>query len=447
MFPYIPHTPEEEKHMLSVIGVHAVEELFEDIPEEVRLHRPLQLDPPKSEWEVVKQFQYLGEKNKHIHQYPCFLGAGAYDHWIPSVVDHLSSRSEFYTAYTPYQAEMSQGTLQVIFEYQTMICELTGMDVSNASLYDGASACAEAALMAAASNRRKKIVVSKTVHPEVRQVLSTYMKYKGIQVIEIPVLEGVTDLDALEKAVDADTSGVIIQNPNFFGVVEDIEPIEKMVHEKKAYLIMHVDPLSLGVLKSPGEWGADIVVGEGQSLGNPLQFGGPYLGFMAAKSSFMRKMPGRIVGETTDVDGCRGFVLTLQAREQHIRRERATSNITSNQALNALRAVIYLSVLGKQGLEEVGRQSMEKAHYAFEKITQLPNYQPVFSKPFFKEFVIRTSRDPKIVQQVLLDHGILGGYSLAFMGPEYKNCLMFCVTEKRSKAEIDYLVEVLEGII
>ena len=447
MFPYIPHTPEDEKHMLSIIGVEKIEDLFADIPPDIRLDRPLALEDSKSEWEVMKQFQALSKKNKHVHEYPCFIGAGAYDHWIPSIVNHLASRSEFVTAYTPYQPEVSQGTLQVIYEYQTMICQLTDMDVSNASLYDGASACAEAALMAANSKRRKKILVSKTVHPEVREVLATYMKYKEIELVEISETLGVTDIKLLEQEVDSQTAGVIIQNPNFFGNIENMEPIEKIVHKEKAFLIMHVDPISLGILKSPGDWGADIVVGEGQALGNPLQFGGPYLGFIAATSAFMRKMPGRIVGETVDVDGRRGFVLTLQTREQHIRREKATSNITSNQALNALRAVIYLSTLGPKGLRDVAKQSMEKAHYAFEKITQSGKYEPLFSQPFFKEFAIKCPISPKVIEEKLLEQGILGGYSLEKLGPNYENCLLLCVTEKRSKEEIDRLVEVMEGIV
>jgi glycine dehydrogenase subunit 1 len=387
----------------------------------------------------------MAGKNKSNEELVCFLGAGAYDRYVPSVIHHITSRSEFYTAYTPYQPEISQGTLQVIFEYQSMICSLTGMDVANASMYDGASATAEAAMLAAENTKRNTIVVSKTVHPEVRRVLATYMRFKGIEVVEVDMADGATDVEKLRAAVDSKTAGVIVQNPNFFGVIEDMTEVEKIAHENKAMLIMNVEPISLGILKTPGEIGADIAVGEGQALGNGLNFGGPYLGFMAVTSKLMRKMPGRIVGQTEDLDGKRAFVLTLQAREQHIRRQKATSNICSNQALNALTAAIYLTTMGKQGLKEVALQSMQKAHYAFDKITASGKYKPLFSKPFFTEFAVAGEVEGRSVNKELIKQGILGGYDLTRDYP-LNNGLLICVTEKRTKDEIDKLVKVMEGI-
>lgn len=443
MYPYIPNNQDDEKEMLQSIGLNSIEDLFEDIPQDVKLSRKLNINPPMSELEVSNKIKGLGNKNLSIDDLTCFLGAGAYDHYIPSVVKHITSRSEFYTAYTPYQPEISQGTLQAIFEYQSMICNLTGMDVSNASMYDGATACAEAAMMAADNGKRKKIIVSKTVHPETRNVLRTYMRFHGVQLIEVDMTDGATDTDKLKAAVDSDTAGVIVQNPNFFGIIENMEEIERITHENKSLLIMSVDPISLGVLKTPGEIGADIAVGEGQSLGNPLNYGGPYLGFMAVTSKLMRKMPGRIVGQTEDLDGKRAFALTLQAREQHIRREKASSNICSNQALNALAATVYLTTMGKKGLKEVALQSAWKAHYAFDEITKSGKYRPLFNKPFFNEFAV--SGDACKVNKELLKNNILGGYDLS---REYPLCsgLLFCVTEKRTKNEIDKLVQVLEGI-
>jgi glycine dehydrogenase subunit 1 len=446
MFPYIPNGDHEKELMLKSIGLDSMEDLFSDVPAEVRLGRKLNLGDPMSEVELRRHMKGLGSKNKDTNELVCFLGAGAYDHYIPSVVDHLSSRSEFFTAYTPYQPEISQGTLQVIFEYQTMMSNLTGLDVSNASMYDAATATAEAAMMAAENTKKNKIFVSKTVHPDTRKVLSTYMKFKGIELVEIDEAEGVTDLEKLKSAVDNKTAGVIIQSPNFFGIIEDLTEVEKLVHSNKAMLIMNVDPISLGVLKSPGEIGADIVVGDGQALGNNLSFGGPYLGFMAATTKLMRKMPGRIVGQSEDVEGKRAFVLTLQAREQHIRRQKATSNICSNQALNALRASIYLTTMGKDGLKEVALQSMQKAHYAFNEMTKSGKFKPLFNKPFFKEFAVQGDVAAATVNKELLSKGILGGYDLSKDYPLYNNALLFCVTEKRTKAEIDSLVGIMEGI-
>jgi len=446
MFPYIPNTLEDEKFMLKQIGVLSIQDLFKDIPDELKLNRELNINPSLPEIEVQKHVKSLANKNKSTEELVCFLGAGVYDHYIPSIIKHLVSRSEFYTSYTPYQPEISQGTLQAIFEYQTLICDLTGLDVSNASMYDGSTACAEASFMAVAHTKRKSIIVSKTVHPQIRKVLYTYTKFKGIELVEVDALDGVTDILKLKELVDKGTAGVIVQNPNFFGIIEDMTEIQKITSDNKSLLIMSVDPISLAILKTPGEIGADIVVGEGQSLGNKMNFGGPYLGFMATTTKLMRKMPGRIVGQTKDIDGKRAFVLTLQAREQHIRREKATSNICSDQSLNALTAAIYLTTMGKQGLREVAYQSTQKAHYAFNEIIKLENYKPVFNKPFFKEFVIEGPQSANVINDKLLEKNIIGGYDIESNYPEYKNTLLFCVTEKRTKAEIDGLVTVMEGI-
>lgn len=447
MFPYIPNTKAEEDLMLNSIGIDSVDALFEDIPAEVKLARRLNLGEAMSELEVSRHIKAIAEKNKNTDDMVCFLGAGAYDHYIPSVIKHITSRSEFYTAYTPYQPEISQGTLQVIFEYQTMIANITGMDVANASMYDGATACAEAGMLAVENTRRKSLVVSKTVHPEIRKVLSTYMRFVNVEVVEVDYTDGVTDIDKLKAAVSGATAGVIVQNPNFFGIIEDLTEVEKTTHENKATLIVNVaDPISLGILKSPGEIGADIVVGEGQAFGNNLNYGGPYLGFMAATSKLMRKLPGRIAGETTDVDGKRAFVLTLQAREQHIRREKATSNICSNQALCALTAAVYLTTMGKQGLKEAAVQSMNKAHYAYNELIKTGTYKPLFNKPFFKEFAVKANRKASDINAELLKNNILGGYDLSRDYSELDNSMLICVTEKRTKAEIDKLVDIMKGL-
>ncbi len=445
MHRYIPNTDADKKRMLESIGASSVDDLFKDIPKELRLDRPLNIADGLSEIEVSKHIWELAGKNKGADKMTNFLGAGAYDHFIPTVVKHLASRSEFYTAYTPYQPEISQGTLQVIFEYQTMISQLTGMDCANASMYDGATACVEAAFMAVESTKRKSVIVSKTVHPETRRILKTYMKFKNIEIIEADMQDGVTDLDKLNSLVNNTTAGVIIQSPNFFGIIEDVSEVEKLVHANKANLIMMVDPISLGLLKSPGELGADIVVGEGQALGNALNFGGPYIGFLAAQSKLVRKMPGRIVGQSIDVDGKRAFVLTLQAREQHIRRFKATSNICSNQGLNAIIATIYLITMGKQGLREVALQSTQKAHYAMDQLTKSGKFKPLFNnKPFFKEFAVTSDLDSKYVTDQLLSKDIIAGFQINKEYKELGNGLLVCVTEKRTKQEIDKLAEAME---
>ena len=361
MSVYIPNKKECFQQMLETIGLDSLEDLFDVIPQELKVKSGLKLGMALSELELTRLMKALTGKNKGTDSLICFLGAGAYDRYIPSVISHITSRSEFYTAYTPYQPEISQGTLQAIFEFQTMIASLTGMEVANASMYDGASACGEAALMAAVATKRRQVLVSRAVHPEVRKVLSAYVGFKGIELLEINVNGGVTDLNHLSALLSDDTAGVVLQNPNFLGIIEDLAPIEQLIHKKNAMMIVNVsDPLSLALIKSPGEQNADLVVGEGQSLGINLSFGGPYLGFIAATSKLMRKLPGRIVGETTDAEGQRAFVLTLQAREQHIRREKATSNICSNQGLNALAATVYLSVMGCRGLTEAQSRAEAK---------------------------------------------------------------------------------------
>lgn len=446
MFPYIPNTKQDEKKMLEVLGIDSIDRLFDDIPASIKLNRRLNLNGPLSETEVSKKIKSIANKNLSTEELVCFRGAGAYDHSIPSVVRHLISRSEFYTAYTPYQPEISQGTLQAIFEYQTMIANLTGLEVSNASMYDGASATAEAAMLAAANQKGDTVVISETVHPQTRDVVKTYMRFYGVKVVEVPSKEGVTDMDALKAVVNADTVGVIIQTPNFFGNVEDCTVAVEVAHENKALFIMNVDPISLGMFKTPGEYGADLAVGEGQVLGNSLNFGGPYLGFMAASNKQMRKLPGRIVGQTVDLDGKRAFTLTLQAREQHIRRDKATSNICSNQALNALAATIYLGALGKHGLREVAEVSAKKAYYAYNKLIATGKFRPVYNQPFFREFVLETDIDVDVLNAQLASKGFLGGYNIGKDYPSDKNRIMFCVTEKRTLEEIDCLVKAMEEI-
>ena len=442
MSRYIPNTQDERQKMLEEIGYSSIEELFGDIPKEIRLDKDMDIPGPMSEMELIRHMRELASSNKHTGQYTCFLGAGAYDHYIPSVIDHIISRAEVYTSYTPYQPEISQGTLQAIFEYQTMICELTGMDVSNASMYDGASAVAEAILMACQATRRSQAVIARSMHPEYRQVAATYTKFQDIPIIETGYNEdGTIDMEALEESITQETAAVVIQSPNFFGIIEDIQPIAELAHKNKALLIVCADPISLAILKSPGELGADIVVGEGQPLGNPLSFGGPYFGFFATTQKLMRRMPGRIVGETTDQDGNRGFVLTLQTREQHIRREKATSNICTNQALNSLMATIYLSLMGKEGLKEVAYQCVQKSHYLYDRLIDTGLFVPVFKGPFFKEFALKSSIPVEKLNRHLLDKGIIGGYSLEKAYPELDGDWLIAVTEKRTREELDALVE------
>lgn len=439
MSRYIGNTNEDREQMLKEIGCDSIDSLFKAVPDSVRLKTGLNIPPAQSEMELVKQMKLLSNKNLNLDDYTCFLGAGAYDHYIPSAIDQLVLRQEFYTAYTPYQPEISQGTLQSIFEYQTMISELTGLPVVNASMYDGATAATEAAIMACESTRRNEIIIADSVHPESRQVLNTYAQFRNITVRELGHKDGQIDAEALKTMINKNTAAVIVQSPNFFGIIEDMEAIEAMAHENKSLLIMSVDPVSLAILKSPGELGADIAVGDGQPLGNSLSFGGPYLGFMAVTEKLMRKMPGRIVGETADEDGNRGFVLTLQTREQHIRREKATSNICSNQALNALIATIYLTLMGKEGLKEAANLCLQKSHYAYNELIKTGKFSPVFTKPFFKEFVVRSSEAVGELNSRLLKSNIIGGYDIEKDYPELKDCWLVAVTEKRTKEDIDNL--------
>jgi glycine dehydrogenase subunit 1 len=438
---YIPSTEDQQREMLRDIGVSSIEQLFSDIPDSIRLKRRLDLPEAMSEMELMPLLRGLAARNADTENYTCFLGAGSYDHHIPSIIGHLISRQEFCTSYTPYQPEISQGTLQAIFEYQSMICLLTGMDVSNASLYDGATALAEAASMACRATGRTEILVAKSIHPESMDVLKTYSRFTGRQVSEYGCKNGAVDLEDLEGRISDNTAAVIVQNPNFFGIVENLSELAELVHKSKALLIVSCDPISLAILKSPGEAGADIAVGEGQSLGNPLSFGGPYLGFIAARNELMRRMPGRIVGETVDKNGKRAFVLTIQTREQHIRREKATSNICSNQSLNALAATIYLTTLGKSGLVKVATLCAQKAYYAFQKLLETGCFSPMFNAPFFREFVLQYDGDTDELNSRLLGHRIIGGLSLEKMFPELRKGWLLAVTEKRTKEEIDNLAE------
>jgi len=437
---YLPHTPEDRRTMLAAIGVGQVEELFSDIPAQLLMNRPLQLPAAMSELELVNSLRKLAGGNASLQDYTCFLGAGAYDHYIPSVIDHVIGRSEFYTAYTQYQPEISQGYLQALWEYQSMICQLTGMEVSNASMYDGGTAIAEAAMMACNATGRSAVLVVNTMHPHYRAVLTTYGMDKGYTITEFGYKDGTGNREELMQLMSNNIAAVIIQSPNFFGCIEDVKNIADLAHAHGALLIVAVDPISLGILEAPGVLGADIVVGEGQSMGLAPAFGGPYLGFFATTEKLMRKMPGRIVGQTVDQDGNRGFVLTLQAREQHIRREKATSNICSNEALCALTAAVYLSAVGKDGLRQVAELSLQKAHYACRELTKSAGFTTVFGASYFKEFVIRCPRSIAQINEDLLQEKIIGGLDLGVYYPELNNCMLLCVTEKRSQDDINRLV-------
>lgn len=443
---YLPQTSADQKEMLAAIGIDSTEQLFSDIPESIRFKGELNISKAMAEPDLVRYLSKLANKNKSLKQVTSFLGAGVYEHYIPSVVNHVISRSEFYTAYTPYQPEISQGELQAIFEFQTMVCEITGMEVANSSMYDGATALSEAAMMACGETKRKKVLVSRAVHPESREVLAANAHGQGVEVVEIGLDGGITNLEQLKELIDDKVAAVIVQYPNFFGQIEDLGKIESIVHEHKALFIVSANPLALGMLKPPGAFGADVVVGDMQPLGIPTQFGGPHCGYFAVTQKLMRKIPGRIVGQTTDDQGRRGFVLTLQAREQHIRREKATSNICSNQALNALASAVCMSALGKNGLQELAMLNFQKAHYAKSKIEKLTGYSIPFTSSFFNEFVVKT---PKPVHQIissLIADGIIPGYDLGQAYPEFENHLLIAVTDMRTKEEIDRLVSRLEGL-
>ncbi|MGG3913454.1 aminomethyl-transferring glycine dehydrogenase subunit GcvPA [Rossellomorea vietnamensis] len=433
---YLPMTDQDQREMLEQIGVDSVNDLFEDIPEQVRFKGDYKIKEAKSETELVKELTKMAAKNADLKSHTSFLGAGVYDHYMPIIVDHVLSRSEFYTAYTPYQPEISQGELQAIFEFQTMICELTGMDVANSSMYDGGTALAEAAMLSAGQTRRKKVLVSSTVHPESRDVLRSYAKGQYIEVVEIPHTDGVTDVEELKKLMSDEIAAVIVQYPNFFGRVEELKAIEEVAHGEKAMFVVSSNPLALGALTPPGKLGADIVIGDAQPFGIPSAFGGPHCGYFAVNKKLMRKVPGRLVGQTVDEDGIRGFVLTLQAREQHIRRDKATSNICSNQALNALAASVAMTALGKQGVKEMAIQNIQKAHYAKEAL-KAKGFSIAFEGPSFNEFVIKVNRPVKEINQKLLEKDMIGGYDLGLIDDSLTQHMLVAVTELRSKDEID----------
>lgn len=429
--------------MLGAIGVSRFEDLLE-IPQEVRLSRPLNLPPPLSEEELRREMEELSKMNNDLSRAISFMGGGSYDHFIPSVVPSILGRSEFYTSYTPYQAEMSQGLLQTVYEFQTLICEITGMEVANASLYDGASALAEGALMALRMTKRDRVILSSTLHPHYRQVVQTYLSGSSVRIREVPHRNGVTDMDTFIPHLNEKVGAVLLQHPNFFGCLEEAEAIIQEAHRHGIQVIMSVDPISLGLLQPPGALGADIAVGDGQALGNGMNLGGPTFGFFATRRELIRQMPGRVVGATTDAKGRKGFCLTLQTREQHIRRERSTSNICTNQALNALAGTVYLSALGPTGLRQVAELCLAKAAYAKEAIAQIPGFSIPFASPTFKEFVVKSEVPPRRIRKKLLRAGIEGGIDLSFYDKKLKNHLLFAVTEKRRLDEIDRLVAALK---
>lgn len=434
MFKYFPHTDADLQAMFRKVGIKSLDDLYAEVPGQIRFRGEYQLPGEMSEMEVRQLFDKLGAENKQL---TCFAGAGVYDHYTPSAIPQLLSRSEFLTSYTPYQAEISQGTLHYIFEYQSMMAELTGMDISNASMYDGSTATAEAVMMAvAAGKKQNKVLVSETIDPKVLAVVKTYAHFHGIEIEMIPAKEGVTSRQNLEEQLaGGDVAGVLVQQPNFYGIVEDYGGFADACHNQKALFIMNSVAADLAVLKTPGEWGADIAVGDGQSLGIPMQWGGPYVGYMCCTEKLIRKMPGRIVGMTQDNRGQRAFVLTLQAREQHIRRQKATSNICSNQSLMALWATVYMSLMGKQGLKEAAELSYAGAHYLCDELVKTGKFTLAYNQPFFNEFVVRYSGDVDALQKRLTENGIFGGIKLD------ADKLMFAVTEKRTKEEVDNLVK------
>lgn len=444
---FISLSDKDKKEMLAKIGISSVDELFQCIPDDLKFKKKLDVPEALTEPELVRKMEKMASQND-FHHFLSFLGAGAYPHMIPSVVDYLSSRGEFISPYTPYQPEVSQGTLQIIFEFQTLICQLTGMDIANASLYDGASGAAEAVLMAHRLKSKPKILVASNVHPHYRGVIQTYTRNLDLSVGEVAYTDrGGIDIEDLNKKLDKDTSAVLIQSPNFFGVIEDIDKISAQAHEHNALSVVVVaEPISLGILEAPGNLGADIVVGEGQSFGIPLSFGGPYLGFMACRKEFVRQFPGRIAGETKDVDGKRGYVLTLSTREQFIRRERATSNICTNQAWCALRATIYLELLGKHGLRELAWQNVQKANYARDKIGKIDGINSKFQDLIFNEFVLEFAKPWENVSSYLEEKGVLGGFAVEKVYPELTNCLLVCVTESHTKEDIDRFAVHLEEV-
>ncbi len=428
--PYLPNTDADRKAMLEKIGVASADELFRDIPRQY-CHSSFTLPPPLSEPELIAELRGLSQRNANFNDYACFLGAGYYNHYVPGVVGHITGRSEFYTAYTPYQAEISQGTLQALFEFQSMVCALTGMDIANAGMYDGSTAAAEAALMACRVTKREKIAVLNNVNPNYRDVIKTYAWGHNIPLVEI---------DPANFSVPSDAACLIVQQPNFFGYFEDMAAISEKTHAAGALLIVSVNPVSLGMYKAPGSYGADIAVAEGQPLGNPVSFGGPGVGLFACRRDYLRQMPGRLVGRTVDASGRPGFVLTLSTREQHIRREKATSNICTSEALVAIAAAVYMAAVGKTGLRRVAELSYQKAHYAASAITKLKGYSLVFDRPFFNEFTVKCPASPSAINKALAQEHIIGGLDISNVAP---NSMLLCATELNTKESIDRLVKVL----
>ena len=443
--PYLFNTDDDRQAMLQAIGAESIDELLEVVPQQLQLNRPLDLPAALTEMELTQHMAALAARNSPAGELVCFLGGGSYDHFVPAVVDAIASRGEFYTSYTPYQPEVSQGNLQAMFEYQTLICQLTGMDVSNASLYDGGSAAVEAALMCMSVTRREtKVVTAGSVHPEYRTILATYLANIGAELVTVGAADGVVRLEEMAAAVDDQTACVLVQHPNFFGCLEDVQAIADIAHEKGALLAASFDPISLGLLKRPGDLGVDVAIAEGQSLGTPMQYGGPYLGIMACREQFVRRLPGRIACETVDRRGRRCWVLTLQTREQHIRREKATSNICTNQGLLALRAAIYLALAGPQGLRETADLCLQKSRYAAQQLTGGDRLSLAFAQPTFKEFVVRDRR--RRVRELLGDAqqaGFLAGVHLGRWYKELDDCFLVAVTEKRTRSEIDALAKAL----
>lgn len=446
---YTQLTEQHIADMLAAIGAKNINDLFSTIPARLRLNRELAIPKGVSEPRMLADAAALAGRNHDASKLTCFLGGGSYDHFIPGLVDALAMQSEFLTAYTPYQAEASQGVLQAFFEFQTMICQLTGMDVANASLYEGATAAAEAVIIALNATGRSRVLVADNVHPDTRRVLATYGEHRGFEVRALSCREGLVDEAALKSALNDGIAAVMVQSPNMYGCIERLDRIIPAIQSAGALANVSTDPLASGLLKAPGAFGADIVVGEGQPLGVPMQYGGPYLGFMATREEHLRRMPGRLVGMTRDRAGRRGFCLTLQTREQHIKRERATSNICTNQGLLAMRAAVYMAALGKRGVVEVASQCFDKAHYAAERIGSVPGFKLKFAAPFFKEFVVQSEKDVLKVLASCRAKGILAGTALSRMDPhsasanELKNCFLTAVTEKRTREEIDALAEAL----
>ncbi|MFD2658240.1 aminomethyl-transferring glycine dehydrogenase subunit GcvPA [Gracilibacillus thailandensis] len=443
-FRYLPDTKQDQQDMLDCLNIQSIDDLFSDLPSSIKLTEELAIPKAIPEPELIKKMQQLSLQNFHANQYPLFLGAGTYDHFIPSVVNHIIGRSEFYTAYTPYQPEISQGELQAIFEFQTMVCELTGMAIANSSMYDGFTSVAEAAALAVSTTKRSKVMVSQAVHPESRAILKTAATGPGYQVEEIDLTTDITNIRDMQEKADDQTAAIIVQYPNFFGSIEDLLEIKKIAQEHGALLIVSANPLALAILQPPGKLGADIVVGDMQPFGIPISFGGPHCGYFAVTKKLMRKIPGRIVGQTTDAQGNRGFTLTLQTREQHIRREKASSNICSNQALNALASAVFMSALGKQGIRQMATLNIKKADYMARQLTE-KGFSVNNQSPFFNEFVVTLPVSASEVNHKLFEAGIIGGFDL---NKDYrmKNQMLIAVTEQRSKQEIDQFITILEGL-